>query len=159
MLIVFSSFLVMSSKLHDQEAAQRQARLTAESRYLAAQIDTDLDNRVGALERLAASWRRQSSMDPPELLHDVRRYLEDVPGYQAIEGVDATHHVAWVYPLQGNEQAVHLNLGFEPNRARAMLKAWATGLPQATAPVNLVQGGKGFLLFIPVVGFSQERYL
>ena len=159
MLLVFLSFLVMSAKVRDQEATQRQARLTAESRYLATQIDTDLDNRVGALERLAASWWRQRSIAPPELLHDVRRYLADVPGYQAIEGVDATHHVAWVYPLKGNEQAVHLNLGFEPLRKQAMLKAWATGLPQATAPVNLVQGGKGFLLFIPLAGFPQERYL
>ena len=159
MLLVFFTFLGLSAKIREQESRQLQAKLRAESRYLGAQIETDLENRVGALERLAASWRRDQALESPELLHDVRRYFADVAGYQALEGVDETHHVAWVYPLRGNEQAVHLDLGFEPQRKKTLLKAWATGIPQATAPVNLVQGGKGFLLFIPLTGFPQERYL
>jgi len=66
--------------------------------------------------------------------------------------------VLYVAPRAGNEPAQGFDLGSEPLRRAALETAAATGLPTATDPVPLVQGGdnqKGMLVFRPV--FDREH--
>lgn len=63
---------------------------------------------------------------------------------------DKTFHVRWIAPLKGNEKAHNLNLAFEKNRRIALEAARDKGIPTMTSPVNLVQGGKGLLIYIPI---------
>lgn len=54
--------------------------------------------------------------------------------------------VRYVYPLQGNAQALCYDLSSNPVREKAILIAGITGDVVASYPVNLVQGGYGVLL-------------
>lgn len=68
--------------------------------------------------------------------------------------------VTYVEPRAGNETALGYDLGSESVRRAALNKAIQTGLPTASEPVTLVQGGsrqQGLLLFQPVFGRSAER--
>lgn len=62
--------------------------------------------------------------------------------------------IEYIEPLQKNQAAQGLDIGSEPNRRQAALKALDTGLAQLTAPITLVQAmGKpqrGFLMLMPV---------
>lgn len=61
--------------------------------------------------------------------------------------------VLYIHPLQGNERAYGLDLGFNPSRVTALKKARQSGLAVATEPIRLVQETDeqfAFVLYIPV---------
>jgi PAS domain S-box-containing protein len=70
--------------------------------------------------------------------------------------------VYYVAPLAGNESALGYDLGSEPLRHAAMIKAAHTGLVTATEPITLVQkpgNQKGLLIFHPVFKDKGSRHL
>lgn len=58
--------------------------------------------------------------------------------------------VGMVEPLAGNGAAVLFDLGTSPSRMAAMLSALSSASVALSAPVNLIQGSVGVLLFAPV---------
>ncbi len=93
----------------------------------------------------------------------------EFPGYAVVErdpagnqvpvaGRDTYYPVRCVFPLETNRPALGFDLGSEPVRRTAMLRAAETGQPSATAPVRLLQekGTQGaWLVFVPVWGPAQ----
>jgi PAS domain S-box-containing protein len=68
--------------------------------------------------------------------------------------------IRYMYPLEGNERAVGLDLGGHPGQREAALRARDTGELILAGPVALVQGGEGFVGRIPVFvgpGTGRER--
>ncbi len=70
--------------------------------------------------------------------------------------MDSTYRVRWIVPLASNEKAQGLDLGAEATRMLALEKARTLLVPTVTSPVDLVQGGKGFLVYIPL--FAQGDF-
>jgi signal transduction histidine kinase len=56
--------------------------------------------------------------------------------------------VDYVEPLEGNEEAFGFDAGVDPVRRVAAEEARDSGDLAATAPLDLIQGGRGFLLFL-----------
>ncbi|MCB1954431.1 MAG: PAS domain-containing protein, partial [Rhodocyclaceae bacterium] len=69
--------------------------------------------------------------------------------------------VRWIYPLQGNESAIGLDLASEARRAQALDRAWRTGRAVATAPVRLVQRPEhlSYLIFLPLRRTERREFL
>jgi signal transduction histidine kinase len=74
---------------------------------------------------------------------------------------DHTHDehfpISYVVPVAGNEQAVGLDIAYEPNRRIAAKRAGESGTAQITGPITLVQDNSktaGFLFYAP---FYSER--
>lgn len=59
--------------------------------------------------------------------------------------------VRWVYPLKGNERAIGLNYMENPLQRESVLSAQALGRPLLAGPVELVQGGLGFINRTPIL--------
>lgn len=148
LLLVIS--LVIWRNLVLQEKANLSAKVKAESEYLASLIEADLRSRIPALRRMARTWEVRQGMTKDEFVGDAKAYLSDVPGFQALERVDKDMVVQWVVPIEGNEKAQGLKLSLEKTRRAAMEKAEDARAPAMTMPVDLVQGGKGFLIFFPI---------
>jgi len=123
---------------------------------LASQIKADIRSRVPALQRIARRWEHQGGTPKTEFLQDANTYIKDLPGLQALEWVDKNFYVRWVAPLEGNENALNLNLGFEKSRRIALEDARDKKQPTMTPPIDLVQGGKGFLIYVPI--FSNDEF-
>lgn len=117
---------------------------------LSSYIEADIRHRIPALQRIVHRWNSQGGTSKAEFYHDANNYIEDLPGFQALEWVDKKFYVRWIIPLAGNEQAQDLNLAFEKNRRIALEAARDLAVPTMTAPINLVQGNKGFLIYIPI---------
>ena len=142
--------------LEKQEDKSRRQSISAEARRISDIIDLDINNRMQSLQRLVNRWEIRGGTPRDEFLDDVRAYVADSPGYQALEWVDESFHVRWIVPLAGNEPAQDLDLAFETNRRNALEKARDRRTPTMTSPVDLVQGGKGFLIYLPI--FIDETF-
>tara|TARA_R110002074_G_scaffold402342_1_gene608159 strand:+ start:104237 stop:105895 length:1659 start_codon:yes stop_codon:yes gene_type:complete len=113
-------------------------------------IKADLRTRVPALERMALRWQQQGGTSEAAFIHDASAYIDDLPGFQALEWVDKNFNVHWVVPVNGNEKARGINLAFETNRRITLESARDKKVPVMTPPIELVQGGQGFLIYVPV---------
>ena len=58
--------------------------------------------------------------------------------------------ISLMYPLKGNERAIGLDYRKNPAQREAALRARDTGEPIVAGPVDLVQGGRGFIARLPV---------
>ncbi|WP_335139585.1 response regulator [Nostoc sp.] len=119
-----------------------------------------LDGRILALERMAKRWEASGGTLRPVWEVDAATYLKDIKGYQAIEWVDSTAHVRWIAPLKGNESALNLDLNQSDQPRTALLTARNIKQTTLTPILELTQGGKGFLVCVPLyVGERFDGYL
>jgi len=136
-------------KLEQYEQVNLRNRIKIHVENLAGQVSADLHSRVQALQRMSKGWETHA-VTQEEFIDNAQAYMADAPGFQALEWVDKDFFVRWIVPLKGNEQAQDLSLASEQKRRLALEKAKATRLPTMTVPINLVQGGKGFLIYTPI---------
>lgn len=138
--------------LDQHEQANLQNKIHAEAQDLAAHIDADLRNRLPTLRHMARKWEFRESIPEEEFLSEANAYLAEVAGVHALEWVDNNFFIRWIVPLQDNEQKQNLPLAFEEQRRLALEKAKKNRSPTMTAPIDLKQGGKEFLICFPIYG-------
>ncbi|MEI6056655.1 MAG: PAS domain-containing protein, partial [Lentisphaerota bacterium] len=148
--LCFVTLLMLSWKLRDREQENLQNTISSEAEHLATDIKVDFRNRVQFLESMVKRWELQKGTSKDEYINDTGSLLSIALGFQAVEWVDKDFYVRWISPLKGNEKAQNLNLAFEENRRSTMEKARDTQSPAVSKPIDLVQGGKGFLVFFPI---------
>jgi PAS domain S-box-containing protein len=135
--------------------SRRQAEVRvaeAELQALAGLVGAALDERVDALRRMAR--RIEERPDPTEraLAVEAAVLRESYPSIRAIAWVGPDLVVARVFPSAGNEVVVGYRVAADPVRAEAFAAAAETGEAVVTRPVELLQGGRGLLIVVPVGG-------
>ena len=140
--------------LREKEQVQREIQLTTVA--IKKEIRARFEPQVLALTRMAKQWEFKGGMERIEWEHHAAILRDQYRNFQAIEWVDPSFHVRWISPLKGNEQAVNLNLAFEDNRRIALQRARDKRGVTATKTIDLVQGGKGFLVYVPI--FSGDQF-
>ena len=136
--------------LEDRENQSIKRLAKAEATRLASLIERDVEQRIPELARLGRRWEARGGIPRGEWSEEARHIVTHYEGYQALSWVDRSFHVRWVVPLAGNEKAQGLNLAFEERRRTALEKARDYKAATLTSPINLVQGGKGILIYIPL---------
>ena len=134
--------------LDARELATIHDMVRLEAAELADAMETDLSGRIPALQRMARRWELRGGTPKAEFLADASAYMADVGGFQAIEWVDSSSVLRWAVPPEGNIGAE--GLGLEASRREALERARSQGSAAMTGPVELVQGGKGFLVCVPI---------
>ncbi|MFB9354828.1 ATP-binding protein [Sneathiella chinensis] len=138
------------SYLENGYRQQAQSRMEAEAGSVGTLIKLDLESGIPALKRMVSRWETNGGLKEREFIRDAENYVRDIPGLQAIEWADPDFVIRWVAPLQGNEAAVGLNVKFEKRRREALENARLSEFPTLSQPINLVQGGKGIISYLPV---------
>ena len=146
-VITFSIFRVVRS----QQQQLLIQEVSSEAKIIHNQIITHMDYRIHALKRMAHRWEQQGGSPRASWERDAQAYIDDQPGYQALEWVDTTYHVRWIVPLKGNESAQDLDLTFEKKRAKALQQARDRREIMYSGVVDLVQGKKGLLVYFPLI--------
>lgn len=139
-----------------QEHTLIQKASLSENNQLVHQFSRSLPNIMSALERMRGRWQHREGTPFDEWQQDSLNYVADFPGLKAVEWVDENYIVRWIAPLAGNEKAQDLDLTFEKNRKQALDKARASQTFTMSQPIDLVQGGKGFLAYFPI--FYQSEF-
>ncbi|MGK7872960.1 MAG: PAS domain S-box protein [Xenococcaceae cyanobacterium] len=135
-------------------AAQEGKQIQRKGEFAAASVNQEItaqmQNRILSLVRMAKRWELEGGTPKAEWYVDAENHIRDYPGFQAIEWIDSSFYVRWIVPLAGNEAAVNLNLAFEKRRRVALEAARQRQAVTVTRTVTLVQGGKGFLVYVPI---------
>ena len=148
--------LVLWQALVNQNTDQIRQETRLAAKILRSQVDQELETRLQGLVRMAKRWESRHGTPRAEWEADSALYVSQISGYQAIEWVDPTFHVRWIVPLKGNEAAQDLNIAFEPKRKAAAEAARDQGTVVVSHVIDLAQGGKGFLVQVPM--FERDRF-
>ena len=149
-LSISTTSLLLRKALIAQELSARERLVKLASASIKQEINTQMQNRFQVLNRMGKRWMNRGGTPKFEWEVDAQNYVKDYPGFQAIEWIDPDFYVRWIVPLAGNEEAQNLNLAFEPRRKAALEKARQKDTLTVTRTINLVQGGKGFLVYVPI---------
>lgn len=143
--------LLISSYIKDK-VEQNLIYLLKDHHSLASQIVINkIEERLGALDRMALRFKYSDYKSWKEEASYQYSYLK---GFQAIEWADTSTKLEWIYPLKGNEAAIGLVLNKEGRRDYAINKAKESLRGTLTKPIQLKQGGTGFLSLHPTLDKS-----
>ncbi len=145
-----SALVVLYYALASREDLQALRLAALEADRAAGRVADRMNERVLALRRMAGRWTSSGGTPKAAWESDAANHVEGLPGTQAIGWVDASSRVRWIVPLAANQAALGLDLTFEPHRRRALEEARRTRQPAATRPINFVQGGRGFIVYVPL---------
>jgi signal transduction histidine kinase/ActR/RegA family two-component response regulator len=135
--------------------AEIQAVTDEQGSFVKSKLESELGARILPLEGLAARWQvlgdDRTKRSAAELM------MSGYPAYQAVEWVDPSLHVRWVAPSIGNETDLGVDLSADATQQASFQAAEQKKDVIVTRPVNLLQGGRGLLVCVPVYtpqGFS-----
>lgn len=133
-----------------QQQVHMQANVELAGKTVSKEITTGIQTRILALRRMAERWEVVNGTTYKDWVADATNYSKDYPGFKALEWVDESYHVRWVVPRAGNELAENIDAARGQNRWYALQTALKSRKPTITSTVNLAQGGKGFLVYVPL---------
>jgi signal transduction histidine kinase/ActR/RegA family two-component response regulator len=157
--IFFLSSLVAVLTFWQLLLGHRRAEIHAvtddQASFVKSKLESELAARILPLEGLAARWQvlgdDRTKRSAAELM------MSGYPAYQAVEWVDPSLHVRWVAPSIGNETDLGVDLSADATQLASFQAAEQKKDVIVTRPVNLLQGGRGLLVCVPVYtpeGFS-----
>jgi sensor domain CHASE-containing protein len=149
-ICVLIATIVMGQALRAEEN-QQVLRVTEDAAHgMEAEITTHLQERIQALAFLARLWEYRGVPRQDTWETEADYFIRHNVGLQAVEWVDPALQVRWVSPLQGNETVVNMISAVEGRRREALEAARRQRQITLTGTINLVQGGKGFLAYVPI---------
>lgn len=151
MLGVLSASVAFYAALDSGQSEDIAQTVQAGAESVKNQVSVRIDARVRSIVRMAQRWDFQGGTPRDAWEHDASNYIHDFPDLQAIEWIDASHHVRWVVPLAGNEAKVGLDLTQETHRKTAVELAEKKQQPVMTPVVKLFRGGSGWVIYAPLM--------
>jgi signal transduction histidine kinase/sensor domain CHASE-containing protein len=115
------------------------------------EIMAQMKSYILALERLADRWEMWGQPPREVWEADAQLYIRDHPGAQAVAWVDPLFYVQWMMPPDQHAGREDFNLAFEERRRRALELASGSRQVTSTQTLQLLQGGLGFEVYVPVV--------
>lgn len=150
LMVLSSASVLLWRQLENDQQQRLEERLGYQARSLARQLDSTLHLEVASLERIARLWSSLGRLPRATWEDEAQRALRGFPGYQSIQWLGDDLRMRWLLPLAGNEAAQSFRLTPEhPNYALAM-QARASGEQRLSNSFDLVQGGRGFILYTPL---------
>ncbi len=141
---VFVDYLNTSEK----EAAQRQL-VHDQLSTLRAQLEGHINSNIHLVQGLVAVIAEEPELTQ-ERFGEVARHLFGT--HSKLRNLSAAPDlvIRYVYPIEGNEAAIGLDFRKHTNQYHAVKQAVELGKSVLAGPVNLVQGGHGFIMRVPV---------
>ena len=148
--------LVLWQALRIQDHAQIEQMIETAAITIKNQITSEIRTRILGLVHMANRWEREGKPVKEYWESDAKFYISHYPGSLALGWVDPSFYIQWIVPLEGNEALQGLNLGFEERQRQALERARDYHKVTFTPPVDLIQGGKGFSVYLPL--FRGENF-
>ena len=126
-------------------------RSKAESGVIAKSIVEHTNYQLDALRRLAYDWNVHGRIPKEKWLLSAKKLYSDYSDFiQAVEYADSNFRIQWLEPYEGNEAAYQLNIKINEKRGLDLEEAVKKREALITNPFPLKQGGRGFVMYIPV---------
>jgi len=154
-LISFAAVLVLWQRLISQQRAKVQIVTSSEILFVKNKIESELAERILALEQLAGRWQVLGEPDDADWSSDTALAMSG-RGFQAIEWVDPQLRVHLVAPLIENKAELGSSFLSDPRRRAVVQGVADQRVMLVSRSVDLKTGGRGFLVCVPV--FSDRTY-
>ncbi|MEZ0224870.1 MAG: ATP-binding protein [Alphaproteobacteria bacterium] len=135
--------------LNDDQIRLR-SLVEAEARSAGLGTQQHLHGLYTALDRMRARWEVQKGTRQEWWEKDALAYLKAYPVLNYLSWADRQSNMQWTVSLKGITRPPGFNAAFEKSRAEAIDAAKRTGQPQMTNIVPLLQGGNGFVYYLPL---------
>ncbi|WP_175254487.1 diguanylate cyclase [Pseudomonas sp. BMW13] len=150
LLVLSGASVLLWRQIEGVQQQRLDERVGYQARSLARQLEGTLHLEVASLERIARLWNSLGRLPRASWDDEVERALRGFPAYQSIQWVGDDLRMRWLFPVAGNEAALNFRLYPEhPNYPLAM-EARDTGEQRFSNSFDLVQGGRGFVLYTPL---------
>lgn len=142
----------------------RASQMALESELVSRQVQQRLESwfatRAAMVTQLSQSWQTRFAGRPEQYRQRVNQLLDAFDGFQAVNYLSPEGVIEIVVPKKGNEAALGADL--TQNRHESVRRALDRGLSGTTArtdaTIDLVQGGRGFATYFPIVGERGEIF-
>ncbi|MDH3308564.1 MAG: PAS domain S-box protein, partial [Acidimicrobiia bacterium] len=147
-LAVLAVTAAIDDAARSSHLAQQRSEIAAQAEALARSLSDVVVRESAAVETLSA-FVEITSGDPQRLTLDFPVFaaalIDAAPKIRSVQlGPDSI--LEFVYPLEGNERALGLDLMADPDRRALLEPAIVTGETVVQGPVELVQGGLGLIV-------------
>lgn len=150
LLVLSGASVLLWRQIEGVQQQRLDERVGYQARSLVRQLEGTLHLEVASLERIARLWNSLGRLPRASWDDEVERALRGFPAYQSIQWVGDDLRMRWLFPVAGNEAALNFRLYPEhPNYPLAM-EARDTGEQRFSNSFDLVQGGRGFVLYTPL---------
>ncbi len=155
--IVFLSLTVyLWHAIETTERQKHRQSIEISANQLKNGIEAFVNEKISILMQVRNFWLNSESIDHDEFLGFCRAIISQIPGFQAIEFGDKNNRVVWIEPFLSNESVEDFNMAAEPIRFNTLQRAIQKKTVAVTPVLDLVQGGKGFVVIVPI--FRNGRY-
>ena len=121
---------------------------------LAADIENYMLNKTQELHELEKLWQTIEGPSESEWVKHAETRNDEV-GLRTVEWADKSFHIRWVNPLEGNENVIGMSIIFDKKREAALKEAGRKNTVILTPPLDLVQGYKAVIMYVPIYLFNQ----
>lgn len=149
-VVLSGASLMLWYQLEQSQQERLHERVSYQANALARQLESTLHTEVESLARIARLWNNLGRLYREDWETEAELTLRGFPAYQSVQWVGPDLKMRWLLPLQGNEAAKNFRLTTDhPNYPLAM-QARDTGEQRFSNSFQLVQGGRGFVLYTPL---------
>ena len=153
---VAATFLLMAAVyLHNLVRQSQVDRTVSVVRTFSDEITARLEERVATrfsiVELLRLQWSDGRIGSLSEFRGAANSVLKLFPDIQALNWVDGDGVIRQVNPIDGNEAALGLNVRTLKTTAQPLLDSVEQNALRLTEPIELAQGGQGFVAYSPVI--------
>lgn len=147
LLVIGGVFLDRQNSVINEERAR--ASVAAEVSLVRAKLEGNINGNIQLVRGLVSTISTEPRMKQPRFSALVSNLFEE---HSQLRSVAAAPDlvVSMTYPIVGNEKVIGLDYRHTPAQLEAVLKARDTGKLVLAGPVDLVQGGRGFVGRFPV---------
>lgn len=140
------------------EDERMRAGVLAEVSLIRAKLEGDINGNIQLVRGLVSTVSTEPKMGQARFSALVSKLFEEQSQLRSVAAAPDLV-VAMTYPLEGNERVIGLDYRTNAAQRDAVLRARDTGKLVLAGPVDLVQGGRGFVGRFPVFvdGVNGER--
>ncbi|WDR00434.1 EAL domain-containing protein [Devosia sp. J2-20] len=147
-LIIGGVYLDAQSTTINRERAR--AAVLTELALIRAKLEGNINANIQLVRGLVSTISTEPDAMTPERFEKLAQHLFAEQSQLRSVAIAPDMIITMTYPLAGNERAIGLNYREVPAQRGAAFLARATGRLVLAGPVDLVQGGRGFVSRFPV---------
>ena len=160
LIFIFIAFLTESFLFfykHNQNNLLRE-KVTIEANKVQTALHNEINSSLNLVIGLVGYINTVDELTPEKFNRIAEVILSESEIIRNI-GLAPGNVISFMYPLEGNRKALGMDYMKNTQQRGAVLKAVETGITVIAGPVNLVQGGRGFIARIPIYrGKNREDY-
>jgi len=135
--------------ISDQQRQQLVSNSHETVDHISSRLEAHISSRLILGELIHQEWLETANPNQEAFRAIVAPKLYRFPDIQAINWIDADGTIIWVNPYQGNEAALGFNIRSVETSRQSLDAATASEKLTVSPPFSLVQGGKGFVAYVP----------